>query len=284
VLPLVVCKAEAQDSFPPPTDGTSVTKGGQESTSAKEDKSSERPKFFIPVRVEQDQKEYDRAKEREEVSDRREQLNLEAQESIAEYTRLMVDISQRQLCLAFFGSVALIISLCFTVLSLRQTRQAMTDTKEIGVSQTRAYICIESAEFKKPVAGMPIQASVKFKNTGLSPAYDVSGWCRIVAGKKAFAAARKDGKGILVQFGNIGGDVERSFPHPPESINKYDHKIENHISKGGFIYVFGEISYRVSFRSENEKRKTQFRYFYRYNSRDPDYYAMLADVEGNNST
>lgn len=225
-------------------------------------------------------------------SETREKRDLAAQEAMATWAKWTV-------ILTFAALVAIIRTLHHTrraadyadamVKEAKETTKAAIEatavTREIGERQTRAYICIDSAVLKEPVLGNPIQASVTFKNTGQSPAYNVSGWCRIVAGEKAFSAARKDGSGIMIQFGDIGGNVTRSFPYPAETTSPHTPNIANHIRKGGKIYVFGELRYFDAFKREPDiKKATRFRYFYRSDSGSSEEYTMLADEKGNNST
>lgn len=87
----------------------------------------------------------------------------------ARYSKDQVEIAWWQLGLSLLGSVALIISLSLTVVSLRETKEAMRFTREIGEAQVRSYLGIDKIYF------LPRKSRIEFdlKNFGQSKAINV---------------------------------------------------------------------------------------------------------------
>jgi hypothetical protein len=98
--------------------------------------------------------------------------DLEAQQEMAWWTAVMGIVGIVGVPLNILGLFAL-------WLSLRQTRTAIRDTREIGEAEVRAYIAIENSKerpfsLEKIEAGKPVAVSFRYNNNGSSHARRVT--------------------------------------------------------------------------------------------------------------
>jgi hypothetical protein len=94
--------------------------------------------------------------------------DLEAQQRMAYWAAVAALLSGLGLLVSVGGLILLF-------RSLRQTRQAISNDREIGEAQVRAYLAVESPEqhLGSIQAGKDFAIELKIKNTGQSPAYNM---------------------------------------------------------------------------------------------------------------
>jgi hypothetical protein len=92
--------------------------------------------------------------------------DAEAQQDMAFWAKYTFWITVVGLFLSFVGLIALFIS-------LRQTRQTISNDREVGHAQVRAYLSIEPQISGDIEVGKIAKCTIKITNTGQSPAYDV---------------------------------------------------------------------------------------------------------------
>ncbi|RFB95288.1 hypothetical protein B5K11_10110 [Rhizobium leguminosarum bv. trifolii] len=92
--------------------------------------------------------------------------DLEAQQDVAFW-------AQAQFWLTITGTAISILGLWFVWQSLRQTRQAISNDREVGHAQVRAYVMID---MPVPIVAPGVAPMVQFdiRNTGQSPAFRVA--------------------------------------------------------------------------------------------------------------
>jgi hypothetical protein len=94
----------------------------------------------------------------------REDLDLKAQQSVADSTEKILRLTKLQMGVSVVG-----LGLLFW--SLRQTRTAIKDTREIGEAQVRAYMSLSDINLNwGPETFREFTPEFKWKNTGQSPA------------------------------------------------------------------------------------------------------------------
>lgn len=157
----------------------------------------------IPVQIIEDDESAEAREAREQQASNREQDDLIAQNRMADAADAMNEATQSMKNAAWwtFGAVTLGTALLvWTLLLTRQAnaaaREAVTVTREIGRTQTRAYCGIDTitavpvshTEFK---AGKLLHAEVIIKNFGQTPGHKCSGRASLVTYSQSQGMLRK---------------------------------------------------------------------------------------------
>jgi hypothetical protein len=220
------------------------------------------------------------------AAENRQKADLIAQQSMADGTTDLVDLTFWQSVIGFLGLVALFYTLFLTRQSNKAAIKAATaaensvlvasDTAEL---QLRAYVLLENASVTNLAAGNLPNIAIKIKNFGQTPASDFHHWA--VVGFQPFpldGELPKSDKSIPTTRAVIppGGDVEGTI-----SYNRFmtDSDIEG-IQKGEVgLYLFGFITYTDAF---GKPRETQYCTFVGGPVGKRDYMATYS--EGNHYT
>jgi hypothetical protein len=176
----------------------------------------------------------------------RDSLDLAAQQEMAFWARWMLWVT--------VASVALSgIALFAAWRSLMLTRRAVMDTREIGESQTQAYVHASFARF-----GDKENIVITCKNSGLTPAgaFSINATASIVQ-KGAVSQSIKFPSKNYKTWTGIGGGEERdvSILEGDEVISNFGRRV---IDDGSRILVSGNIVYETVF---NHLHRTQFEFF-----------------------
>ena len=237
-------EALAQDAVPPSTDSPAVEQGS-DGQAQKEEEAARRFPFLI--RIVEDSENAERAKRRESDADQRERDDLSAQQSMAESTEMIVTISWWQLVLATAGTV-----LVFG--SLFAAFWANWISRDTARRQLRAYIDVDAAKaehFTGPSAPEHIRFMIILKNSGQTPARDVSGWvtCHFSAEFDTNFHKRVGDGGSRNPVGS-GGELKFEFwttdrGWPIEAVQAVRDRKTN-------LWVHGAVNYQDIFRRDWE--------------------------------
>lgn len=164
------------------------------------------------------------------------------------------------------GALGLVISvggLFMLWQSLNQTRQAISNDREIGHAQIRAYVSV--FDFETIVTDDPrpvIKTTIVFKNTGQTPAKKLRVNADWAAGETPFdetlhphRVEKFDGRGAVSSGATFFANLNTEKGNFRRALGGGD--IEKVISGEWKFWVFGVIEYVDVF---NEPRKTRFRY------------------------
>jgi hypothetical protein len=154
--------------------------------------------------------------------------------------------------------------------------------KENAHRELRAYVLIKETAVKRCQAGHAFRADIRFRNSGQTPAYDVTA---------EWTAAFYTGPAPIEFILRPIEDVDRSqAPLGPESDFSFtattsqviDESLLGQIKDGiTTVYVFGIVTYFDAFK---EKRTTEFRLFFGKNNFRSDKFVLSACPDGNKAT
>jgi hypothetical protein len=184
----------------------------------------------------------------------RSQYDLQAQQDMAEWAYALF-------LLTMAGLIVSVAGLIFLFWSLRQTRTAIKDNREIGEAQTRAYIYVADVVIvRRP--NNNIQAVISFSNTGQTPAKKVTYAIERIG---LFSAGEDE-----VSFGDGSPESYHEIDDLAPSHSKFyktPHKsftlsdAENLKSREISVYVWGVVKYADVFGKKFEigfRRTTDF--------------------------
>lgn len=139
----------------------------------------ENPPWSLGVHIVDGQASASARKLREEQSDQREMDDLLAQQGMNETTQKMANLVDMQTWLIGIGTALLFVTLSLTWQANKAARDAVEITRQIGETQTRAYLDVDSCKaeyFAEPSMPEHIRFMINLRNTGQTPARNVSGW------------------------------------------------------------------------------------------------------------
>jgi hypothetical protein len=171
-------------------------------------------------------------------------LDLAAQQDMAFWTRLTFFASAASVLLSLGALIGLF-------LSLRQTRRAIADTREIGEYQIQAYVHASKLEY----AGAG-RLNLYCKNTGATPAayFSVASDTRVVKISDIKASDPTEASGFKT-WPALGGGDERSVGLTVDVKSVLD--FQNGLRKEDeALLVVGRILYRTIFNHDHETHFT----------------------------
>jgi hypothetical protein len=211
----------------------------------------------------------------------KDQEEVEIQRKLARYTQWLVIVGAIQ----FIVLIAQAAVFWFTLRAMNRQTLLASDTAQ---RQLRAYICVSSALLKFLRPEVP-EIQVHLKNSGQTPAYDVTGWIHMWIEEYPLKVLLPEPpEGFQRSREIIGPASIRTYiiakkpPIPTESLPLLG-------TTRGTIYVYGEVRYKDAFGCE---RFTKYRLIYggsegvRKSKPDADGLAtafLKPDREGNES-
>jgi hypothetical protein len=158
---------------------------------------------------------------------------------------------QAQQQMAFWALVAAIIAACslfvsivglgFIWQSLKQTRTAITNDREIGEAQVRAYLTVEIPDNHSyaPRPGKPFSAELHIKNAGQSPALRV----RHLAGLMPLEFPLAANQGDLLEADPAS--IEQGSPIVSQGISRIEAKLEGTLTQEQIDSILAEGKTRL---------------------------------------
>ena len=140
------------------------------------------------------------------------------------------------------------------------TRRTLDHSRHTADKQLRAYVHVEHAKIDQADDGLPAVASIRFKNCGSTPAYQVRSTilCKLVFEGDLES---KETKKRVARYADLGPAQGRTTLMPMDAViwPMMKHGIESGV---GTFYVFGEITYYDAFqdRMRHEPHFTRYRF------------------------
>jgi hypothetical protein len=176
------------------------------------------------------------------------------------------------------ATVSAVIAAGAAVLAAIYTRSQVSTAQDTEKRQLRAYVSIErlGIDVSKWKESPIVKGGVVFKNSGLTPAYKVSGVISMAFSDFPLRAPIKPSDLVRsMAMVGAGNEMNASTGLEVTLTGEQQFRVEN---GSGAIYIFGQVGYTDAF---EDHYCTRFSYFYRGNPvANPDG-EMMALEEGN---
>lgn len=163
----------------------------------------------------------------------------------------------------------------------KATRDLVKGAEATSERQLRAYLSFSKSSLENFGTAEPIKASLKVKNCGQTPAYEVRDWMQFTI--QPFPYDEIDSADFIPTSSTLGpGDAGNLIARMPKPLSHM--QFSGIISGDLAIYVSGEVRYRDAFGTE---RVSRYRGFYRGNQAILDHanvITLLHTKQGNDCT